>query len=586
MSRNQKLLLFVAIALVVGGTFSTVLEADFLNWDDNQNIYDNPRVQELTAENIRWMFTDVGPDIRYKPFTWLAWGTIDALFGQNPKAFHAFNLFLHLINTALLIAVFVSLGKRIRPPETEADERRLLLMAAGTAVLWAVHPLRVEPVSWVSCTAHGLCLAFCLLATFQFLRTDFAQPVWTQGSYWLSLAWMGLGLLTFPLPLGYGAVLVALFICPLNRVAMGTKSDLVDPRNRKAVLDLLPFLGVSVAVLLVQLYCRVSIRGTFGEAVSLAQFPLIDRFFQSTYVWMFYLWKTLLPLNLSPVYLDLTELRGFDWPFVASAVAWGIVVAVAFRFRVVAPGWLAVVVAHLGVLVPVLGLTERPHFPGDRYSHIDGAILMAALFGVAWTFADRLSGRAWAGSLALLVVTLSCLSFRQSLIWLDDRTFFTHQTNRLADGGQRGMAFVRLAASYQRAGDLERAGEYYAAALKTHPGYPAIDLFLPYGMVLEGLGQNRFAARQYQTAIRIEPGHPEAWKRLGMIFLREGEPDLAASLWNDAARLHGQNFDAVMTFAEGFQAAGHRALASDLAAKAAEIAPKDPRLLALQAKLP
>jgi len=585
MPRKQQLLVYAAIALVVGGTFSAVWEADFLNWDDNHNIYENPSVREFNADNLRWMFTDVGPDIRYKPFTWLAWATVDALFGLNPRAFHGFNLLLHLLNTGLLMAVFRALGRRIRPPADAKDERRLFLMAAGAAALWAVHPLRVEPVAWVSCAAHGLCLAFALAATIEFLRTDFERPVWGQGSYWRSLGWMAMGLLSFPLPLGYGAVFLALLVYPLRRVRLDGAGEWRGRETRKAVVDLLPFLGISLAALVVQLYCRLAVRGTFGQAVSLEQFPLMDRLLQSTYVWMFYLWKTLLPIGLSPVYLDLTELSGWDAPFVASAAAVLLLVALAVHLRRRAPGLLALVIAHLGVLVPVLGLTERPHFPGDRYSHIDGAVLVAGLFGWFWWRAERLPHRVWAGGALALGIVLAALSFRQSLIWLDDRTFFTFQTSHLADGGQRGMAFVRLAASYQRAGDLERAAEYYAAALRAHPGYPAIDLFLPYGMALEGLGHPRLAARQYQRAIGIEPGHPEAWKRLGMIFFQQGEVDLAASLWRDAEPIHGRNPELLTRFAEGFLAAGRLDLAGELAARAAVIAPNDPRVQALRARL-
>ena len=78
MKRAHVIWLLLSMALIIAVTFSSVFEAGFLYWDDNHNVYENPRVQDLSGENLKWMFTSVGPDIRYKPLTWLAWALIDA----------------------------------------------------------------------------------------------------------------------------------------------------------------------------------------------------------------------------------------------------------------------------------------------------------------------------------------------------------------------------------------------------------------------------------------------------------------------------------------------------------------------------
>lgn len=580
MKRAHVIWLLLSMALIIAVTFSSVFEAGFLYWDDNHNVYENPRVQDLSGENLKWMFTSVGPDIRYKPLTWLAWALIDAGFGQSPRVYHIANLLLHTLNAWLLLAVLLKLGRRIRP--ADGEESGLLWLAGGVSLLWALHPLRVEPVAWISCLAHGLCLFFCLLSVLSFVRLDFERSVWKQGNYWLSIIFFLVALLSFPLPLGFGAAFLALNIFPLRRVEMTSFRGLFARGNLRVYGELLPYLAVSVLAVSQQLYFRWQVQGTFGEAVTMEQFPLVDRVTQAAYVWMHYLWKTVLPLNLSPVDLVLTKYSGFDWPMLVSSLALiGIVVMAWCR-----PGLLALVVAHLGVLVPVLGLTERPHFPGDRYSHIDGVILMAGLFGWVWA-----AGPKWRSSLMtvggiVVGVALAAMSFTQSLIWLNDRTLFTHQVDHLDDGAQRASAMVRLAWSYLEEGDGMRAVGLFDEAQRTHPGYAELDLYLPYGGILEEIGDSRGAARQYQQAIRLKPGHAVAWHRLGRIFLREGELDLAAGLLRDAEKHHPHDIALFLTFAEGFLAAGDKNRAIALANKAAAIDPENPRLKFLQQRLP
>ncbi|MGB0582948.1 MAG: tetratricopeptide repeat protein, partial [Limisphaerales bacterium] len=520
MKRFHFIGLFLSMALIIGVTFSSVFEAGFLYWDDNHNVYENQRVQNLSGENLKWMFTSVGPDIRYKPLTWLAWATIDAGFGQSPRAFHIANLILHTLNAWLLVCVLLAFGKRVRP--ADGEESNLLWLAGGVSLLWALHPLRVEPVAWISCLAHGLCFFFCLLSVGSFLKIDFERSVWRQGSYWSAVACFLIALLSFPLPLGFGATFFALNIFPLRRVKVTGFRELFRRENLRVYGELLPFLAVSILAVIQQLYFRWQVQGTFGEAVTMQEFPLIDRVTQAAYVWMHYPWKTVLPLDLTPVDLVLTKYSGFDWPMIVTLLALVGMVVLAFCWRVRWPGILALIVAHLGVLVPVLGLTERPHFPGDRYAHIDGAILMAGLFGWLWA-----AGPKWRSSMVavgggVLGVVLAAMSFTQSLIWLNDRTLFTHQVEHLDDGAQRGSAMVRLAWSYLDEGDGVRAMKLFDEAQQIHPGYAEIDLYLPYGGLLETVSDSRGAARQYQHAIRVKPSHPEAWKRLAGIFLREG----------------------------------------------------------------
>ena len=108
----------LALVAVVFGVFFRTLESGFLRWDDDINVFENPHVQGLTAENLRWMFTDFEQAIRYKPLSWLAWAVVHEVFGLNPFGYHLANVLLHCANTVLvflLIRRVLALSSSLAP---------------------------------------------------------------------------------------------------------------------------------------------------------------------------------------------------------------------------------------------------------------------------------------------------------------------------------------------------------------------------------------------------------------------------------------------------------------------------------------
>lgn len=161
----------LTLVAVVFAIFFRTLESGFLRWDDDINVFENSRVQGLTAENLRWMFTDFEQAIRYKPLSWLAWALVHEVFGLNPFGFHLANVVLHCANTVLLFFLLRRLlkcGMRNAECEMESPAWLEVCAALGT-LLWAVHPLRVEPVAWVTGLPYHLALFFALLATLFYL---------------------------------------------------------------------------------------------------------------------------------------------------------------------------------------------------------------------------------------------------------------------------------------------------------------------------------------------------------------------------------------------------------------------------------
>src|SRR5512144_839761 len=152
--------------------FLPALSGTFLNWDDNVNFLDNPAYQGLGREQVRWAFTSVLFG-HYIPLTRLTWSANFALGGMHPWGYHLVNVLVHAANAAIfyfvarrLLAAAATGGSqdaRHQPP--------IQAGAAGAAIVFGIHPLRVEPVSWITGRADLLCALFALLAIWSYLRS-------------------------------------------------------------------------------------------------------------------------------------------------------------------------------------------------------------------------------------------------------------------------------------------------------------------------------------------------------------------------------------------------------------------------------
>src|SRR5580765_8995345 len=158
--QTRLLLALLGITLAV---FGGVCGHEFVHFDDNVNIYNNPHVQGLTWENIHWMFTNASYARRYMPLGWLSYAVDYQFFGLSPRSYHIGNLLLHLINVALLFFLLKRLLLLARVAARQEDEGAAPVWCAAIgALFWAVNPLRVESVAWASARVYGV--AFCFTA--------------------------------------------------------------------------------------------------------------------------------------------------------------------------------------------------------------------------------------------------------------------------------------------------------------------------------------------------------------------------------------------------------------------------------------
>ena len=381
--RNRTLILCGLLLSVPFLVFFPTLEAGFLNWDDDVNVFNNPKVQGLTGENLAWMFTDFKHAIRYKPLSWLSWAIVHEFSGLNPFGYHLANVLVHCANGLflfLLIRKLIELGIHSSSP----GNSNLDWLAAGGALLWAVHPMRVEPVSWVTGLPYGVAFFFALAATLLYLHAIKADDKRTSTiCYTISIVTFVLASITYPIVLGFPAALFAIEFFPLKQFTSDGRINLLSPEAKAAYRRLLPFVLVSVALVGWTVYGRYRFTDYWIKPATMEDFGIGARIMQAAYVWAYYVWKPLWPADLAPVYTELIWNHPLDTAFVISLLMIiSITGVLVWRWKQ-CPAALAIWIAHLGILVPMLGLTERPHYAHDRYGIINGALWPIAIVASA-----------------------------------------------------------------------------------------------------------------------------------------------------------------------------------------------------------
>lgn len=438
--RLGPLLALGVLGALVLFVFLPTLDHGWAPLDDELNFTNNPHYRGLSPDHLRWMATTRLAG-HYIPLSWLTLAVDHELSGMNPRGYHRTNLLLHLANAWLLFALaWRLLGASARggaPPPEEGSplQPARLLGAFAAAALFALHPLRVESVAWITERRDLLCGFFCLLAVHAYL-----SAARTSGRRYA--ARLGLALLAFVaavLSKGIAIVLpvalVALDLFPLRRLDLDPRAWLARP-SRTVLLEKLPFLALSA------LFAAVTFWAIGPVMSSSAQATLTHRLLSAGFGLSFYLEKTLLPIAI-PFQIPATHLlspagdpavlwRGlaFVAVFVAASALW--------RRRPAVPLALAVFAAFV---LPVSGLFQAgPQLAAHRYTYLSTVSLALLLGGGLAVLARRFApidlppsttgsspprGGRLGGGLAVLAlaVALALAARAQVALWRDDVTF-------------------------------------------------------------------------------------------------------------------------------------------------------------------
>jgi hypothetical protein len=271
--------------------FLPVLGNGFIpNWDDRTNFLDNPWYRGLGPAQLRWMFTTFHAG-HYIPLTWLSLGLDYLLWGLDPAGYHLTSLLLHAATALAFYFLARRLFRLALPPATSPAALRW--GAATAALLFAVHPLRVESVAWATERRDVLSGLFYVLALLAYLKMVEAEPGRRRGLHLASLALFVCALLSKSITVTLPVTLLVLDVYPLRR--LGGPAGWRAPRPW---LEKLPFFALSAAAAAVAFAALLPL----GNARSVADMGLGIRTFLSVYGLAFYLFTTVAPLDLSPLY--------------------------------------------------------------------------------------------------------------------------------------------------------------------------------------------------------------------------------------------------------------------------------------------
>lgn len=464
---NRKLFFWLAVVLLAATAvvFAKVTQFGFVDYDDAGNIFSNPHIQKgLNRDSLYWMFTDSNYARRYMPIGWFCYAMNIELFGLNPQAFHIGNLILHSTNGILLFLLLCRLLSRLEGRESPAN----LCFAGLGALFWSINPLRVEPVAWASAQIYGLAFFLVMVWLLAWLRSiDDGRPQRERTMFrWIAIGAYALSLLTYPLAVFAPVALLILNVSPLRRVGSRFR-DWLNPGVRHVWLETLPYFMVSAVFLALIAYARAT---SGGEQIQLLEdMGSLRRSMQVFYVWAYYLWKPWWPTDLSISYSTLHAFDPWEAKFILSLLlVVGVTLGVCFwrRFAGVSGLWWI----HLIVLIPLLGLTEYPHFAYDRYSYVHDVLWAYAIAaGLRYLWVHWPSRWRLVPGIAAMAVFAAhgFMAWREVPVWQNTIALFENVIDRCGEHPSRARFDQGLANCYLQAGrtnegcaSLERAIYY------------------------------------------------------------------------------------------------------------------------------
>ncbi len=529
---------FAAFAFITAfAVYLPALDGNFLSWDDLRYVTGNVNIRSLDYDFIKWVFTGTVLG-NWHPLTMLSHAVDYAIYGpENPFGHHLTSVLIHAVNSALVFACSVELIRRAIPGESAGDsgDSGFTPISAGlvTALLFASHPLHVESVAWISERKDLLCALFYLLTVISYLKYTRAEGRSIARRYAVTLILFLLALMSKPMAVTLPVVLVILDVYPLRRLSV-----------RTFLLEKAPFFLLTVVFSLVTLWAQ-----KLGGAVSsTSAISLSERIGVAAWGYFFYIYKTVLPIELAPLYPYPRGLSLFSVTYGGALILLTAVTALSVLTWKKRPWLTASWAYYLVTLLPVIGLVQvGMQSAADRYSYIAGIVLFL-LIGLSvsaiitrYAPARRLSTLI---VVTLLPVSLLCAkTIAQSGVWHDTITLWSHEIEIYPEASalpynNRGREYLdiviaggvdsNMAAARKALKDFSKAIELDSRFNKS---------FTNRGLLYMESGNLALAEADLDRSIEINKGQMAAYNGRGLLYKRTSRPLKALSDFTKAIEL-------------------------------------------------
>ena len=535
--RNRYLVLAVCgfLLLAVGLVFGQTIRHEFVGFDDDRYVYDNPQVScGLSAEGICWAFTH-SHVTNWHPLTWISLMLDCQLYGLSPGGYHLTNVLLHATTAVFLFLVLRAMTGRLWP-------------SALAAALFAVHPLRVESVAWVTERKDVLSGLFFVLTLWAYL--GYVRHRFSLLRYLAVMMVFSLGLMAKPMLVTLPLVLLLLDYWPLRRMSDSPRLDPTLPQGDggtfargatfpkadlgrfsfpwRLVLEKVPWLA------LVLISCVLTVWAQHEALVSIERLPLWWRLGNALTSCLAYVGQFFYPAGLAVYYPHMGLELAIGKVIAAVLVLLGITGA-ALVCRRRCPYWFVGWFWYLVMLVPVIGLVQvGAQTMADRYTYLPQiGLCMALVWGGAdvcqsWPYRRGAFGIA---SALLLAILLGC-AWRQTSFWCDNETLWTHT---LACTMGNSVAHYNMGVDLAHQGRLDEAMAHYQKTLEIKPD--SAEAHNNLGAVFARLDRIDEAMAHYQKALEIKPDYAEAHYNLGAAFARLDRFDEAMAQYQKALEI-------------------------------------------------
>ena len=560
---------FVAgfVAVVTFVVFLPSLQNEFVNWDDQSYVYENPFIRSLDAQLFRSAFGGFHA-ANWHPLTWISHALDYALWGLNPLGHHLTNNIIHALNAAVVaFLVMMLMGvykkteeERREPSQPFVNDRTMRITGATAGLLFGLHPLHVESVAWVAERKDLLCAFFFLLTiiTYTHYVSEVSQRIPIKPSsrffnkkYLLTIGLFILSLSSKPMAVSLPFVLLILDWYVFERI-----------RSLRtfwtAFVEKLPFLVLT----LISSILTILAQQAGGAVSSVEVLPLVSRVIVAAKSLIMYLVKMIVPLNLVPFYpypksISLFSLKDII-PIVIVVAITVTCIAVMRRQKL----WISVWGCYVITLMPVLGIVQvGSQSMADRFTYLPSlgpfiliGLMMAMVYEkvsvlVHWrVMAKMASFLVWAA----ILISISCISREQIGVWKNSILFWNYVIEE--EPGKVPLAHVALGDAYSSKGLLDMAIQQYQAALALKPEHMGAHLNL--GAAYASKGQLDMAVRQFETALKLKSDDARGHFDLGNAYLSLGQLDKAIEQYRTALDLQPDYVEAHFNLGNAYLSLG------------------------------
>jgi tetratricopeptide (TPR) repeat protein len=539
---NKKFYVIVfLIALLTVLVYLPALDNDFVNWDDPYYIEENLHIRSLDVQFLKWMFSTFHMQ-NWHPLTWLSHAIDYALWGLSPMGHHLTSIMFHALNTVLVVILIMRLFNEQHVHQSVSQSpneygKASLFTALVTGILFALHPLHVESVAWISERKDIICAFFFLLSMLSYVNYAGAVQKKTALHYIFSLLFYILALMSKPMAVTLPIVLLILDFYPLERLSVRSAFT----RRRKVLIEKIPFLVLSCAmtaiVVLAQKKEIASFDVTLWERIAVACKSLA-----------FYLFKIVWPTNLAPLYPYPSNVSLFSFPYNASVLLVACITAFCIWSWKREKVFLVVWFSYIIMLLPVLGIIKvGQQAAADRYMYLPsiGPLLLIGLaVSRLWehvTFNRKRLVLAKVLAITIIIGIASIfliLTVDQIKVWKNSVTLWSREIQFYdipTARNNRGNAYITL-------GRYQQAINDYDAAIRIDPRFAKA--YVNRGVALTYIHEYKKALHDFNTALDLDIQDSSVYFNRGNVFKALGFYERALEDYTKALSLNPENVDA------------------------------------------